>query len=645
MFSKILFFAVSFLCTTTSLWAGISSSAGSETAFQQSLSESLSHFTLPIVALSVTILAAIAYKSFFIRNKSEVGRTHLSVSNQKISASPDTAVIRINKDLNIEYCNPQTQQVYEKNEEDILNQSLDDFLLAQGISAHETQEIQHLVKRQLKDAIYGLVYGELSIPRKNKVSSFQVSTSPILNEKNKVVGVALFAEDHAEQKRLMAKLIGQAERDHLTGLINRMGFDKFLEEFPASSRPGAKNVICYMDLDNFKPVNDSAGHSAGDELLKQLSDIFRQHVRSSDLLARTGGDEFVILFPNCPMEKARARMENIINSVSSFRFSWGDKSFVVGVSIGAVEFDSEVSSAAINDLCKIADEACYTAKQKGRNQLYIHDASHSSEKSEHMGKDNWHIIIREALDHNTFELFVQPILALNSADADKRKRFEIYLRLPFNGRTLRPGSFFPAAERHGLSNAIDRWVVNRTMEKVAELNEKDGVLTSREFTINISGASLSDEDFGDFIQSELNKHGLSANTLCFEVSESDVVSNFLDARKLLIKLAALGCSNSLDDFGSGLSALSYIRDLPIHYLKIDGVFVRNIETNQIDAAMIHSLNHMSKVMNLKTIAEFVEDEETAKLLRRLGVDYAQGYYCGRPMPLERLEAAKVAELS
>lgn len=641
MFSRILFFTVCCLGSTASLWAGVSNTAGGEMVIQPSLGESLSQYTLPIVALSITILALIGYKSIFKRGKNDEGRTHLSVSNQKISASPDTAVIRINKDCNIEYCNPQTQQVYEKNEADILNNSLDEFLSEQGISTHEIKDIRNLVKKQFKEPVYGLVYGELSIPRKNKVLSFQVSTSPILNEKDKVVGVALFAKDHAEQKRLMAKLIGQAERDHLTGLVNRMGFDKFLEEFPASSRPGAKNVICYMDLDNFKPVNDSAGHSAGDELLKQLSDIFRQHVRASDLLARTGGDEFVILFPNCPMEKARARMENIINSVSSFRFSWGDKSFVVGVSIGAVEFDSDVSSTAINDLCKIADEACYTAKQKGRNQLYIQDSSHSLEKSEHVGKDNWPVIIREALDNDTFELFVQPILALNNADADCRKRFEIYLRLPLNGRTLRPGSFFPAAERHGLSNAIDRWVVNKTMQKVAELNKQDEVITSREFTINISGSSLSDADFGDFVQTELNEHGLSANSLCFEVSESDVVSNFLDARKLLIRLATMGCSNSLDDFGSGLSALNYIRDLPIHYLKIDGVFVRNIETNQIDAAMIHSLNHMSKVMNLKTIAEFVEDEETAKLLRRLGVDYAQGYYCGRPMSLERLAPVKV----
>ena len=340
------------------------------------------------------------------------------------------------------------------------------------------------------------------------------------------------------------------------------------------------------------------------------------------------------------MDKAKIRFENMINSVSSLRFSWGDKSFVVGVSMGAVEFDSGISVAALHDLCKLADEACYTAKQKGRNQLYIHDVGHQQTETEHMGKDNWPSIIRDALDNDKFKLYVQPIIPLSSEDDDKKRRFEVYIRLPHNGRVLRPGSFFPAAERHGLSRSIDRWVVRQILEKLAKINQESDIV--REFTVNISAASLLDPNFATFIGEQLNKSGVSASSMCFEVSESAVVSNFTEARKFLVKLATLGCSNSLDDFGSGLSALNYIRDLPIHYLKIDGVFVRNIETNQIDAAMIHSLNHMSKVMNLKTIAEFVEDEHTAMLLRRLGVNYAQGYYCGRPLPFERLESHQEA---
>ncbi len=557
----------------------------------------------------------------------------------------DIRVMRINKQLYVDLSNIAMHElmIEGKGKPEIL--SLKKVLQYQGVGENDSAAMLRMVKQQFKLVEFGLIYGDVRGKKKDQIDVYHISCRPILNKKNKVTHVDVLWKDCVGQQQRIKTLVGQAERDHLTGLANKMCFDKFIATFPDTAKQGVKNVLCFMDLDNFKPVNDTAGHAAGDELLKQLADIFRKHVRSSDLLARTGGDEFVILFPDCSMRKAKERFESIINHVSSLRFSWDDKSFVIGISMGAVEFGSGVSTQGMLDLCKIADEACYTAKQKGRNQLYTHDFSGALKQAKSVGQDNWAEIIRDALDNDKFKLYVQPIIPLSHTDTDKKKRFEIYIRLPYNGRILRPGSFFPAAERAGLSRSIDRWVVRQAFSRLSQLNSASIDSVMHEFTINLSVGTLLDDSFSGFISEQLKKHDLNASSMCFEVSESTVVSNFTQARKFLVKLAMLGCSNSLDDFGSGLSALNYIRDLPIHYLKIDGVFVRNIEKNQIDAAMVHSLNHMSKVMNLKTVAEFVENEHTAILLRRLGVNYAQGYYCGRPLPLERLELSKKTTLT
>ncbi len=604
-------------------------------------SGSFGRLTVSLVFLCITLIGMMVVRLHRNGEWFFSGAPNLT-DHKKIVVSADSALIRVNSRFSIEATNIAAQKFLGKGDDLLVGQSLTQIANEFGLSDTDTRAILKMVKTQFRVANYGLTYKDVTCDRNGDQSTFLISSSPILNNRGKVISVGLIGKDLAVQQKMMDKLVGQAERDHLTGLVNRMGFDKFIEKFPEIVRPGSKNVICYMDLDNFKPVNDSAGHAAGDELLKQLADIFRKHARASDFLARIGGDEFVVIFPDCPVERAKLRCNDMINSVSSLRFSWGDKSFVVGVSMGAVEFDSGVTVSGLHDLCKIADDACYMAKKKGRNQLYIHDPSHVTQSVSNMGADNWQDIIRDALDKNKFKLFVQPIIPLGSAEKDGKKRYEVYVRLPYNGRVLRPGSFFPAAERYGLSRSIDRWVVRKTMKRLARLNASMQDCIPREFTINLSAASLLDESFSAFVLEQLGTYGLNASSLCFEVSEADVISNFTHARKLLTKLATIGCSNSLDDFGSGLSALNYIRDLPIHYLKIDGVFVRNIETNQIDAAMIHSLSHMSKAMNLKTIAEFVEDEHTAKLLNRLGVNYAQGYYCGRPLPLERLENVQAA---
>ncbi|MCK5726480.1 MAG: EAL domain-containing protein [Thiotrichaceae bacterium] len=590
------------------------------------------HF-YPVVLLFFVFLSALGYFLY----RSHFSKKSQRQENNKQSVELGSYLLRINKKMIIKSANDKVNSLTGLSSDSIVGRSLKDIIELQGATPVDQQSILKMVKQQFSIADFGLNYRDVSLNKKTEPSLFHVSTAPVMNDRGKIIAVTLIIKDLSVRQKMWDKLLGKAEQDHLTGLINRMGYDKYIEQFPHNMQENSTHVLCFMDLDNFKPVNDSAGHAAGDELLKQLSDIFRQHVRSTDLLARTGGDEFVILFSNCTMEKAKARCENIINSVSLLRFSWADKSFIVGVSIGAVEFNSDVTVAGLQGLCKIADDACYTAKKKGRNQLFVHESGKLPElKNAQFSTDNWQDIIRNAIDNNQFKLMAQPIVPLGSKNKDNRKRYEVFIRLPYNGRILRPGSFFPAAERYGFSLEIDRWVIHEVFKQLSFLNLNTLNTGFREFTINITTASLLDDSFSSFVSEALDTFGLSASSICFEIPESIVISNFSQARKLLSRLATLGCKNSLDDFGSGLSSLSYIRDLPLHYLKIDGIFVKNIESNQVDAAMIHSLNHMSSVMNLKTVAESVENKHTAKLLHRLGVNYAQGYYCGRPQPLEEL---------
>lgn len=458
----------------------------------------------------------------------------------------------------------------------------------------------------------------------------KLKTAPIQSKQGNVHYVILIIQDLTEEKKKLSQLYRQASVDSLTGLMNRHSFQADLDELLASAT-GSRHVLAYMDLDHFKVVNDVCGHAAGDMLLKQISGIFSKSVRASDKLARVGGDEFAILLPQCEIDISRRIFNRILEDVNKYRFTWDQNSFSVGVSIGAVEFDARHRVSDRAELMVSVDKACYKAKQNGRNQVFIQGLFESELDDTSKQDENWDQSINNALKKNQFSLYIQPIISLaEESSVDACEQYEVLVRMEHEGELLSPGSFLPSAERLGLMSKIDRWVVSKVVEMVASHNEKK----NRLFTINISADTVMDVSFVPFVKSLIDDKNIGASLLCFEISESVALANFVETQSTLQSLADMGCSGSLDDFGSGFSSLNYLRDLSLEYLKIDGSFIRNMSKNRVDAAMVDGVNKVGQVMNLRTVAELVENEITVRLLQKMGVDYAQGYHCGKPFPIE-----------
>jgi len=443
-----------------------------------------------------------------------------------------------------------------------------------------------------------------------------------------VVGVVIIFHDVTELRGLANKVSYQATHDALTGLINRREFERRLALLLESARQEDKeHALCYIDLDQFKIVNDTCGHVAGDELLRQLTTLLQAQVRERDTLARLGGDEFGILLGNCHLNKAEKIAEAFCHMVKEFRFVWQDKSFEIGASIGLVAI--EANSGSTTDLLSAADSACYVAKDKGRNRVYVYQPDDEELVARH-GEMQWVSRINQALEENRFELFYQPIVALQGGK--EKMHVEVLLRLRDEaGKLIFPMAFIPAAERFDLMPAIDRWVI-RNVFAFCEASGRDDIT----YAVNLSGASLSDAGLMGYLREQFSNYDVRPYDISFEITETAAISNLSEAIHFISELKILGCSFSLDDFGSGLSSFAYLKNLPVDYLKIDGGFIRSIVDNPIDCAMVESINHIGHVMGIKTIAEFVENDEIYTCIKNLGVDYAQGYYIEKPKPLSDL---------
>lgn len=457
--------------------------------------------------------------------------------------------------------------------------------------------------------------------------SIEDTAAPIKDKKGVLAGVVLVFHDVSSSRKMASALSWQASHDSLTRLINRQEFEIRLADLLQNAKEeGSTHSLLYLDLDQFKVVNDTSGHVAGDELLRQLSDRFLSLIRDTDTLARLGGDEFGIIMKNCPLTQAKRVADSFIKLLEDFRFSWEEKVYTVGVSIGIVLIDSEQES--ITQLLSFADIACYAAKDSGRNRVHVYHPD-DSELLKRQGEMRWVAQIKLALEQNNFVLYAQPIVS-TLQDDKKEYHFEILLRLiDDQDEIILPIAFLPAAERYNLMPNIDRWVVDTTFSYLLE-NPLENCI----FSINLSGQSVSDESFLDFVIDKLNSSGVSSHTICFEITETAAISNYSKAQKFITKLRHLGCYFSLDDFGSGLSSFGYLKNFPIDFLKIDGSFVKDMINDPIDSAMVVAINQIGHVMNIKTIAEFVENEDIYQKLEAIGVDYAQGYGIARPMPLD-----------
>ncbi len=421
-----------------------------------------------------------------------------------------------------------------------------------------------------------------------------------------------------------------AFHDHLTGLVNRHEFDRRLKESLRSAKEGElEHVLLYLDLDQFKVINDTCGHQAGDQLLSQLAVVLRDKVRSNDTLARLGGDEFGLLLESCPLEQAHQIAEGIREVVANFRFVWQDKTFSVGVSIGMTPITSD--ARGVNEVLSAADMACYTAKDLGRNRVHVY-LDDDSELLRRHNEMRWVSRIKQALEDERFVLYLQHMQALDT-DTCLHPHSEFLLRMvDDDGKIILPGAFIPAAERYGIMTLLDRWVVKSVIEYLAGLYRQtpdtDKLGT---FFVNLSGASLNDAAFFSYIGEQLKVNELPPELLCFEVTETAAISNLHLAVDFIHGIRSLGCQFALDDFGSGLSSFSYLKAMPVDYLKIDGGFVRDITSDPMNYAIVQAVNEIGHVAGLRTIAEFVENDAVLSTLQDIGVDLAQGYGIARPM--------------
>jgi len=464
--------------------------------------------------------------------------------------------------------------------------------------------------------------------------SIELSASPVRNEAKEVVGAALLLHDVTELRGLARQMSYQATHDALTGLVNRREFERRLEEAIDSGQRGdGQHVLCYLDLDRFKLVNDTSGHLAGDSMLREVAKLLRDAVRDSDTVARLGGDEFGMLLIGCPLEKARQIADDVCRSVGDYRFVWKDRIFNIGVSIGLVEISRE--SGSLEELMAAADTACYVAKKQGSGRVAVYSARDEA-LARHSGEIQWLQRLQGALKENRFQLYHQIIVPTHGTDGGPAMEVLIRLR-DENGQELPPAEFMRAAERYRLMGLVDRWVVQTTL---AALGRGALVLQpDRSVAINISGQTLGDVQFLEFVVECLDSTGVSPAQICFEITESAVVANLEHARRFIGVLHGMGCQFALDDFGSGVGSFSNLKNLPLDYLKIDGSFIRNLARDTVNQAMVAAMIKLARTLNFKVIAEQVEDTAAVEAVRRMGVDYLQGYAIGRPQPLQFAAAA------
>lgn len=600
---------------------------------------------------SITLLAYIIHILFVLRQTADElaadvtkrKQTEAELFSEKERAlvtleSIGDAVITTGIDGHIEYLNPVAESLTGWANDEAHGMPLPEVFHVINDITHEL--MPNPVQRVLQEGkTIGPSGHALLIREDGAKLCIEKSAAPIRGRDGCVVGVVLVFRDVTSSRQMAAQLKHQASHDALTELINRREFEQRLER-ALDSVEGlhTQHALLYLDLDQFKIVNDTCGHAAGDQLLRQITHRLQMHLRERDTLARLGGDEFGILLEHCPADQAFQIAEQLRQTVCDFYFIWHDKAFAMGVSIGMVSFCDATMS--LGEVLSAADTACYIAKDNGRNRVHIYHSDDSELALRHVEME-WVGRIRKAFDEGRFRLYSQEILPLQPTSM-QGAHAELLVRIvDERGSLVAPMAFIPAAERYNLMPTIDRWVVHTAFTYYAQLHDvflaslgsERGII---HWTINLSGASLCDEYFLEFVQEQFERFEVPHKCICFEITETTAISNLCKAVHIIEELRKLGCRFSLDDFGIGVSSFAYLKHLPVDYLKIDGSFIKDMAHDPIDRAMVEAINNIGHVMGIKTIAEFVEDKETLALLGHMGVDYAQGYGISKPQPFNTI---------
>ena len=544
---------------------------------------------------------------------------HMLKLSRAVESSPNPILIT-DADGYIEYVNKKCEQVSGYSSSEVIGNRLDSYM--SGSFPHKKfKQIWATLARR------GEWSGEIWNLKKDQSHHWIKVYLAAVYDGDEITHYVVIYEDITDSKQLAERLSYQATHDDLTGLINRVEFENRLTEMVADAkRGGTEHALCFLDLDQFKVINDTCGHIAGDELLQQLGKLLSASTRRSDTLARLGGDEFAILIPGCEAQQAVQIAEKFRELIEAFQFIWESQVFTIGVSIGVTVIDR--ASVNRTEVLKQADTACYAAKNAGRNRVYLYEHQ-DTRLAEQEGEFKWVNEIREALLEDRLELEVQPIINTRSNQLDS---FEVLVRLRGRqGQLFPPGAFLPSAERYNLSEKIDKWVIDNVFDWL-ETHQKN-LRFLKTMAINLSGASLGHTDMLAYITSKFATASFSPSLIKFEITETAAIGNLRNANAFIKALSEIGCQFSLDDFGSGLSSFGYLKNLPVQSIKIDGMFVRDMMNDPLDYEMVKSINDIGHVMGLETIAEFVENEEVWAKLKSIGVDYGQGYYLGKPMPI------------
>lgn len=483
-----------------------------------------------------------------------------------------------------------------------------------------------------------LTEGHVLINRQGEEVPIEDSCAPIRKPEGRIDGAVMIFTSKGRTRESTRILTYHATHDPLTGLGNRRSFEQRAEELLNHAYDtGTAHALAFIDLDNFRVINDVGGHAAGDRMLQQVTVLIRNSIRDSDLATRLGGDEFALLLRNCTADQARQVADKLIDAVSKHRFPWNEHVFTTGMSIGIVEISAD--SPDMDTLLQHADAACYEAKEQGRNHVIIHRPEADSGHAPY-AHARWVPRLQQALEHDCFELYCQEIRPLRDG---LTPRIELLLRMREGDELVPPGTFIPAAERHGLMPEIDRWVIEHTCRHLAQKLTRS---TDLQVSINLSGATLADPEIADFIIDTVERHQLDPARVRFEITETTVMTRPDRALAIMQRLIEKGFAFAMDDFGAGLSSLSYLQQLPVTLVKIDGSFIRRLTGDPVAQAMVEAIVAIARLMDIRTCAEYVEDEATVELLKKLGVDYGQGFHFGRPRPLAQcsvLEAASCGQ--